>query len=122
MRARFLIRETFSLLVFVCVFHSKNFEYQDKAWQSQSIELIKSTQNKKFLHKHRIFSCNMRGDKSISGMDEKFCREGEEKLELPFQFCLSLGREASGVMKDKMDRKFGSDCRGDFCLAYCLGE
>ena len=37
-------------------------------------------------------------------MDE-FSREGEEKRELPFQFCLSLGREASGVTKDKMDRK-----------------
>ena len=43
---RFLIRETFSLLSFVCVFHSKSFEYQDKAWKSQSIGLIKYTQNR----------------------------------------------------------------------------
>ena len=66
-----------------------------------------NTKQKKFLHNillHRIFSPQYEKEKNISGMDE-FSREGEEKRELPFQFCLSLGREASGVTKDKMDRK-----------------
>lgn len=50
----------------------------------------------------------MRGDRSISGMDEKLGREGEEKREPLFPILLESG---SGVVEDKMSRKVWIDLR-----------
>lgn len=45
--------------------------------------------------KRRAFSTMQRGHRSNQGRDEKLGREGQHK------FCLSLGREGSGITKDK---------------------
>ena len=83
-----------------------------------------NTKQKKFLHNillHRIFSHNMKRRKTFLGWMSLAERERRNESSLSSSAWVWVGR-LMGSQKTKWTEKFGSDYRGDFCLAYYLGK
>ena len=107
--------------LFVCLIPKAWISRQSREVSEHRVDTTNIKQEE-FFNKHRVFSCTVERRQANLEWRRSLTKRDKRKGELS-SFCLSLGREGSGIMKDKTLREvhtFG--CRGDLGPTSCLGK